>query len=284
MSEGRQWLDDRWRVKLYNVQEASYEAIDLRDMTYPYWVMSFIVDGDVDVIDGTKAQHASSGQVMLHAPGIPFCERATRQGTHQWMLIEVTNSHQLDLFRLYPLGEVISISEPQTYSDIFLKLLDAWTRWQSPFREIELSGLGFQLVHLLLDSWDKSGRQRRTAMSSRSDERLNTVVFHLQQNFAEKITRETLAGLVHLNPNYLDKIFADRFGMRPMEMLRELRLKMAKRMLENTNESLAAIAAACSLGDAPYLTHQFHKRYGINPGQYRERVRRTNQDYYMREQ
>ncbi len=283
MREEPQQLDDHWKIKLYQVQEASYDQIDLRDLTYPYWVMSFIVEGDVEVIDGSKLQRASSGQLMLHAPGVPFSERATCPGTHRWMLIEVTNRYQLDLFRLYPLGEVISIHEPELYTQLFTKLLDAWSRWQSPFRDLELSGVGLQIIHHVLDSWDKSGRQQRSSLERKGDDRLNAVVFHLQQNASEKITREMLANLVHLNPNYLDKIFTERFGMRPMEMLRELRLKLAKRMLENSSDSLATIAAACGLGDAPYLTHQFNKRYGINPGQYREQVRRTYQNYYMNE-
>lgn len=137
-----------------------------------------------------------------------------------------------------------------------------------------------QLVHLLLESWDHNGRVSRIFQAGRNDERLEKVISFINGSYHEKITRKTFANLVHLNTNYLDKIFIEQYQMNPMQMLRELRLKKAKGMLENSNDSLVEIAAACGLGDASYLSHQFVKRFGVNPGKYREQVQQTNQSYY----
>jgi AraC-like DNA-binding protein len=274
------WLDDFWHIRLFQVEEASYKAIDLQNLIFPYWVVSFIVEGHVEVEDGSKAQTAKSGQVMIHAPGLPFAEKAVTPGLHQWMQIEVSNSYQVDLFRLFPMAEVMTITDPAAYSAIFLKLLAAWQSVNSPFRELEISGLGLQLVHLLLENWDKNGRLSRSFHSGKNDERLDKVISYIHTSFHQKITRKTLANIVHLNSNYLDKIFTEQYQMNPMQMLRELRLKKAKGMLENSNESLTEIAAACGMGDASYLSHQFVKRFSVNPGKYREQVRQTNQAYY----
>lgn len=273
-------LDDMWRVRLFHVDEVHYEAIDSQNKTFPYWVVSFIADGHVEVTDGNIVQTAKSGQVMLHAPGLPFGERAEVPGWHRWMIVEVTNSYHVDLFRLYPISEVVTLQDTSAYSAIFTKLLYAWRGQDTLFREIELSGLGLQLIHMLLDSWDRTGRICRSFQTSKNDERLHLVMSYMNYALQEKITRQTLADQVHLNANYLDRIFAEKFQMNPMQMLRELRLKKAKKMLENSDGSLAEIAIACGLGDASYLSHQFFKSYGINPGKYREQVRQVHQDYY----
>ncbi|MEW9698641.1 helix-turn-helix domain-containing protein [Paenibacillus sp. SI8] len=280
MKDQKGLMDDYWHIRLFQVEEAAYQAIDIQNLIYPYWVVSFIVEGQVEVEDGSKVQTAKSGQVMLHAPGLPFAEKSTTPGLHLWLLIDVRNSYQVDLFRLYPIAEVMTMIDPLAYSIIFHKLLSAWQKKDSPFRELEISGIGMQLVHLLLESWDRSGRVNRSFQAGRNDERLEKVISFINTSFHEKVTRKTLANLVHLNTNYLDKIFIEHYQMNPMQMLRELRLKKAKALLENSNESLVEIATACGLGDASYLSHQFVKRFGINPGKYREQVRQTNQTYY----
>jgi AraC-like DNA-binding protein len=273
-------MDDIWHIRLHKVEEAFYDAIELKQMMFPYWVVSYVAQGEVEVEDGGKLQLARSGHIMLHAPGVPFGEKATTPGRHLWMMLEVTNSDQVDLFRIYPVAEVQTLKTPKVYEDLFMQLLAVWKRSDSPFRAIQLSGVGLQLVHHLLENWEQTGRSRRTMIRPRNEERLEAVMAYIQASLHEKITRATLAALVHLNPNYVDKLFYDKYQMNPMQMLRELRLKKAKSLLASSSISLAEVAVACGLGDASYLSHQFAKRYGMNPGQYREQVRGANQAYY----
>ncbi|MGG1515377.1 AraC family transcriptional regulator [Paenibacillus oryzisoli] len=273
-------FDDNWQVRIFRVEEVSYEEVSFESKMFPYWVVSYIAKGHLRVTDGSFAQEAGTGQVMLHAPGIPFGESSLTPGTHQWLFVQVTNSFQVDLFDLYPIPEVMTLQDPDAFADIFSKLLAAWERQDAIFRALELSGLGMQLVHLLLDNWDRAGRINRRITKRKNDERLEQVMTYLHASVKEKISRHTLAQLVHLNPSYLDKLFAGKYQMNPMEMLRELRLLKVKKMLENTDDSLADIAEACGMGDAPYLSHQFAKRFGMNPGDYRKKLSQAAQTYY----
>jgi AraC-like DNA-binding protein len=60
-----------------------------------------------------------------------------------------------------------------------------------------------------------------------------------------------------------------------MGMLRDMRLKRSKQLLEQTEETLESIAAQCGLTDASYLCKQFKRQYGMLPGEFKEAVRRT---------
>jgi AraC-like DNA-binding protein len=277
----RSLVSETWNVRIYHVEVASYEAIEIQNMVYPYWVASFVQEGRVEVTDGNAVQTAVSGQLMLHAPGQPFGEKALTPGRHQWLLIEVKNEFDVDLFRVYPVGEVLTIAEPKDFSALFDRLLVGWKNQDTPFKEIQLNGLGLQLVHLLLENWHRSGRVPRRFHSKKQDERLEQVMSHLIASLDKKVTRQVLAERVHLNANYLDKIFEGKYLLKPMQMLREFRLKQVKRMLESSDNTLAEIAEQCGMNDAPYVSHQFQKRYGMTPGKYREQVRLAQHSYYL---
>jgi AraC-like DNA-binding protein len=280
MQGGWPIFDDLWKVRIYRIEEASYEQIHLQDIVYPYWVVSYIAEGEVEVTDGGGVEAASAGQVMLHAPGVAFGEKAVVPGRHLWFLAEIKNSMDVDLLRLFPVSELVTLRDPGAYAAIFQQLMHLHASGTSPFKELQSAGLGLQLIYHLLDSWEAEGRVPRKHGSKRRDERLDAVLAYLHAHLAEKVTRDTLAALVHLNANYLDRIFEETFAMKPMQLLRELRLKQVKRTLEATDEPLSEIAQMCGLGDASYLTHQYIKRYGVSPGKYREQARRAQQIYY----
>lgn len=271
---------DNWHAQIYMVNRAAYTSIDLQNMIYPYWVVSFIRHGHVQVSDGPIIQHAVSDQVMVHAPSLPFGEKADTPGVHYWLLLDIRNQYNVELFRIFPMNEVITLSDPAVFFEIIQSLLKVWDEYDGPFRELELCGLGLRLAHHLLESWDRSGRPVRKHRADKQNERLDTVMSYLHAHLQMKITRRTLADLIHLNPNYLDKIFADKFRLKPMQMLRELRLREAARMLEASELNLSDIAAQCGLGDAPYLSRQFVRHYGMTPGAFRDKSRQSNRSYY----
>lgn len=68
--------------------------------------------------------------------------------------------------------------------------------------------------------------------------------------------------------------------MKPMQFLRDIRLREARRMLQHSESTLAEIAEACGLGDASYMSRKFVLHYGVTPGKFRERMRELGRSYY----
>lgn len=274
------FFEDGWRVRPLVVGHAHYDNLDLQDIVYPHWVVSYLTKGQVELQVGQLSRTARTGQVMLHAPHLPFSERSGRGGDHRWFVVEAVNAHQMELFRLYPVNEVTTIVDPERYCRVFDQLFEAWGAKDEPFREVEIASLCQLLLFCLLQSWELGGRTPRTLPRSKNDERFQLLITFLNAKLHEKISRDQLAELVHMNPNYLDRIFAEKFRLTPMQLLRELRLRKARRLLEGTELALSPIAAQCGMGDAAYLSRQFAKSYGVTPGAYREQARLANQNYY----
>ncbi|MBM7568537.1 AraC family transcriptional regulator [Paenibacillus sacheonensis] len=274
------FFEGGWRVRPSAVAHAYYPSLDIQNIVYPHWVVSFVTDGEVELQAGGVTRHAFSGQVMLHAPHLPFSERSDRGGNHRWFVVEAANDHGMELLRLYPVGEVTTIMDPGKYIQVFDQMLAAWGDKEGAFREMEISSLCQLLLFYLLQSWERGGRTPRSLPASKNDKRFQVLITHINAKLDEKVSREQLAELVHMNPNYLDRIFAEKFRLTPMQLLRELRLRKARRLLEQTELPLSQIAVQCGMGDAAYLNRQFAKSCSITPGAYRERARLANQNYY----
>ena len=104
--------------------------------------------------------------------------------------------------------------------------------------------------------------------------RLTPVVEHVLANFGTPISVPSLAKLAHLSVSQLQREFQRLFGMTPTEYLIRVRLLVARRQMEDTDELLANIAAACGFHDQSHFARYFRERVGMTPGAYRMKFRK----------
>ena len=71
----------------------------------------------------------------------------------------------------------------------------------------------------------------------------------------------------------LERKFRRLLGRSPHEEIRNLQIEAAKRQLVGTNATLESIAQAIGLSSGIHLSHEFKKRTGQTPGQYRKQFR-----------
>ena len=272
-------LHEQLELSLYNVETSSYHTLALSDQTYPHWIMSYVQRGDVTTRSGGGTWQAHVGDMMLHPPHVPFSEVASIPGTHQWLLLDVTIALHIDLFRLHPVAPVVTLTAQHTFSQTFALLQMTWQEPISPWRNLRLSALTLQLCSLLLESWQCSGSVPRPDAFLTPQDRFLDVISYMSAHLDEKVTRDDLAALVHLHPGYFDRAFHAIYGTTPMQMVRDLRLRQARHLLETTDASLSTIAFSCGLGDAGYLTRVFRRCYGQTPGHYRQSAKSAKQSY-----
>ena len=80
---------------------------------------------------------------------------------------------------------------------------------------------------------------------------------------------EEINSLVGLSKSYFNNSFKTTFGFTPWNYIDRQRVKIACRLLEDTNEPLAQIARACGYADQPHFTKRFRKVTGTTPFKYR---------------
>ena len=75
----------------------------------------------------------------------------------------------------------------------------------------------------------------------------------------------------------LERKFRQFLGRSPHEEIRNIQIEEAKRRLTETDETLETIARHTGLSSGIHLSHEFKKRTGKTPGQYRKQFRRLSQ-------
>ena len=95
----------------------------------------------------------------------------------------------------------------------------------------------------------------------------------MQAHLQEKLTRDDLARLAHLHPGYFDRAWRAAYGTSPLALLRDMRLRHARSLLERTDHTLDHVAQQCGMGEATHFSRVFRAHVGQSPGQYRQSAR-----------
>lgn len=74
----------------------------------------------------------------------------------------------------------------------------------------------------------------------------------------------------HLSKPYLSKYIKERAGATFQEVVKEERMKKAKTLLRETNQTVEAVAAEVGYENVEHFNRLFKKSYGITPVQYRK--------------
>lgn len=86
-------------------------------------------------------------------------------------------------------------------------------------------------------------------------------------------TVEALASRTHMSPRTFARRFKAEVGATPHDWLTGQRVLLARRLLEETDLGMDAIAVRCGLGTAAMLRHHFTRRVGATPQAYRTTFR-----------
>jgi transcriptional regulator GlxA family with amidase domain len=79
-----------------------------------------------------------------------------------------------------------------------------------------------------------------------------------------------LARLAAMSPRHFTRVFTDEVGEAPGAYVERVRTEAARRQLEQTDDTVVAIAARCGFGTAETMRRNFIRRVGVSPDQYRK--------------
>jgi len=79
-----------------------------------------------------------------------------------------------------------------------------------------------------------------------------------------------LARRAAMSPRHFTRLFTDEVGEAPGAYVERIRTDAARRQLEETDDTVTAIAARCGFGTAETLRRNFVRRMGVSPDQYRK--------------
>ncbi|MDT5255943.1 MAG: hypothetical protein QOD10_1023 [Mycobacterium sp.] len=78
-----------------------------------------------------------------------------------------------------------------------------------------------------------------------------------------------LARRAAMSPRHFTRVFTDEVGEAPGQYVERIRTEAARRQLEETDDTVVAIAARCGFGTAETMRRNFIRRVGVPPDHYR---------------
>jgi AraC family transcriptional regulator len=132
------------------------------------------------------------------------------------------------------------------------------------FAEGMLMVIGTQLLRLFGEARPApkggiTGRQRRIV----SD--------YVDAHLLAPLPVAELAALLGLSEAHFARAFKQTVGMAPHRFVMERRLERGKRMLADTEDSIALIASACGFADQAHFSRAFSQAFGMSPSALRKR-------------
>lgn len=103
-------------------------------------------------------------------------------------------------------------------------------------------------------------------------EPIRKAMLYIDLNLANPISTKEIAADQFLSPNYLSTRFHEETGKTISDFILEKRVKMACKLLRESNRSVQEVAMSVGIGDASYFSKQFKKIMGVSPLQYQKNM------------
>lgn len=105
--------------------------------------------------------------------------------------------------------------------------------------------------------------------SAEQDTTVATVKNYIRSHLDENLTRESLAAMVYLTPDYLSHLFKRETGFSLTNYIIYERIEEAKRLLAGTGQSIGDIATRCGFQNISYFSKQFKRFADMTPREFR---------------
>ena len=103
--------------------------------------------------------------------------------------------------------------------------------------------------------------------------RLMAVVTFISEHYSECIEVKDMADQILLSVSQLQREFSSHFGITPVRYLREVRIGVARHLLETTDNPVSHISSSCGFYDQSHFSRHFKASTGLTPLKYRKRFR-----------
>ena len=125
----------------------------------------------------------------------------------------------------------------------------------------------YDLVHGMAHSY--AVKMKYVLKERKKSPRLAKMMTYIEEHLTEKIELADIAEHVNLSRTYASAVFREELGITISEFILRERMLEAKRMLRDTDLTVAAIADRLAFCSQSYFTKNFTQTEGMTPVEYR---------------
>lgn len=123
-----------------------------------------------------------------------------------------------------------------------------------------------QRVAAVVVSHARADQQKRQTSSI-----VHELQVYVRQHLDQRLTRDDLSELVHLNGSYLSRLFSKETGMSLSNYILQEKMKKAVELISSRDEPIYGIANQLCYDNFSYFSKMFKKVYHVTPQEYRKK-------------
>ncbi len=123
---------------------------------------------------------------------------------------------------------------------------------------------------LFLEFLKVSGHKAVASITNQVMRECSQAKRYIEAHYAEKISLDQLASQLHLNKYYLSHCFTKAYGVSLMNYLASVRVQVGKKLLTETDYSIAMVATSCGFSSQSYFSQCFRRLEKKTPHEYRK--------------
>ena len=101
---------------------------------------------------------------------------------------------------------------------------------------------------------------------------------YIQEHYQEDLSLNLLSEQVYLSPGYLSEIFIQETGCGINKYIKNLRMEVAKDLLNHTNMKVNDICHNVGYQNLSYFVRSFREHFGASPEKYRQRDKKMKEN------
>ena len=267
-------------IELYRI-ESTHSRYIMPFHWHSEYELIRIEEGEFSVTVGEENHRAGPGDVMLVSSGtihggIPkncvyhcvvfdtaLLMGRTNSGWSQ-ELLRLTGQNDGRIPAFFPVG---SGRIPMLVGDVIASLRKS----DSEGRQLSTLGALYSLFGHLAKQYPAARGELRTRERMLGDAKMKAVFRWIEENYAEPVTLEMLAGAAGMNPHYFCEVFKRCTRRSPIDYLNLYRIDSACRMLKVSGCTVTEAAFSCGFNDLSYFVKTFKRYKGVTPRAYRRR-------------
>ena len=98
-----------------------------------------------------------------------------------------------------------------------------------------------------------------------SEPRVRRALLLMEQNLTRPIAIAAVADELGMSVRQLERLCREHVGLGPASLYRQLRMRYANWLIENTDRSVTEIAIEAGFADCAHFSRQFKDAYGLSP-------------------
>ena len=218
---------------------------------------------------GDGSFEIKGGDILIYNAGVPHLERTEGKTPLELLFFACSGLQLNDLPKDWLLPKDVtplvhsSGERMKRFETCFLSLVSE-TETNLPYAEI------------MTEYWTKlvlTGILRQTNIAERNlvkNATFSRIYAYLTENFANISSIEEVCNDLYVNKYYLSHVFKKYMGIPPQQYVIKCRLTQAKKLLGETDLSVAEISERCGYPDQTRFYKLFKKSEGVTPLAYRK--------------